>query len=186
MSVVANSPAAWSERAGLPTPWEASLWTREGQQDRFKAVLGHLPLEPGDSLLDFGAGPGEFSQYLPPHVGYYAFDWAQGMRERVAREHPQAAVLEELPPRLFDHVVAIGCFNLADGWWKQRTWDTLGQLWAEHTRRSLTVSLYRGDDPDCLVYTDLDASAFARQMGCRLFLIDQVYRENDLTLHMRR
>lgn len=185
-ATVANTPAAWGNRATAPTPWAAALWSEHGQTERFRAVIRHLDLHPGDQLLDFGCGTGRLCELLPPHVGYHAHDWSAEMRDRCRREQPRAAVYDTLPDRLFDHVIAVGPFNLADGWWKQRTWDTLAELWAQHTRHTLSVSVYRGSDPACLTYSELDLAAFARNMGCQAFAIDGTYLDNDLLLVMRR
>jgi hypothetical protein len=186
MSTVANSPAAWSERAVLPTPHEAAMWSPMGQQLRFQAVLRHLELEPGDTLLDYGGGHGALCALLPPHVGYWGYDWSEAMVAACGRNQPRAEAVTELPDMLFDHVVAVGTFNLADGWWKQRTWDTLAELWAENVRRTLAVALYRGTDPTCLTYSALDAYAFATGMGCASYVIAADYLPNDLLLVMRR
>lgn len=189
MVTVANSPAAWDARAAIENPWEAALWSKQGQGARLEAVVRHLGLQPGDSILDFGSGPGQLAEFLLPHEGYYryyAHDWSTQMLVRVERDHPNAIPLEEIPDRLFDNVVACGPFNLADNWWKQRTWDTLAELWANNTSRTLAVSVYRGDDPSCLRYTTFDLAVFAEQMGCNRFLIDGSYLDNDLLLVMSR
>lgn len=183
---VANSPAAWSERAAEATPWEAALWSEHRQTARFQAVLQHLNLRAGDTVLDYGCATGRFCEFLPLSVDYYGHDWAPAMRERAAAEHPRGMILDELPDELFDHVVAIGVFNLSDGWWKQRTWDTLGDLWTSHTRRTLAVSLYRGTDPRCLTYSATDLAATAMQFGAVRYSIDSSYLDNDSLLVMHR
>lgn len=183
-SVVANSPAAWGARAAAATPWEAALWSRRGQRSRFDALLRHLVLADGDVLLDYGCGHGALCGLLPPKVSYVGYDWAPEMLERCKAEHARATVTAELPT-LVDHVVAVGPFNLADGWWKQRSWDTLADLWAR-SRKTLSVSVYRGEDPACIRYSELDLLAFAKGQRCRRFLVDASYLDNDLLLVMSR
>jgi len=184
--LVENSPRAWSERALRPAAWEAALWSEGGQTRRFLAVLRHLALREEDELLDFGCGTGRLCEFLPVDVLYHGYDWAPGMVERMALEHPRAVPLESLPDRLFDHVTAVGCFNLADGWSKERTWERLSELWTEHTRRTLVVSLYRGHDSACLRYEPEDAAEFARRLGCSTFAVDATYLPHDLLLELRR
>jgi SAM-dependent methyltransferase len=178
-----NSPEAWSEQAAIEAPWTAARWSQEGQERRFEAVLRHLDLADGDTLLDFGAGTGYFSEFLPPAVTYYAYDWAPGMRERVRSTYERAWVLDEMPDMEFDHVVCIGTFNLAENWSKRQTWATLESLWVWNVRKSLTVSLYRGDDPACLRYEPDELLWFA---GRDRFIIDNSFAANDILLAMRR
>jgi SAM-dependent methyltransferase len=185
-TLVANSPQAWSERARSRTSWEAAMWSESGQTRRFLAVLRHLELRSGDSVLDYGCGTGRFCAFLPPDVGYYGLDWSEEMRRRVADEHPRARVLCELPDLIFDHVVCVGTFNLADGWSREQTFAQLADLWNGYTRRTLVVSLYRGHDPSCLRYQPEDLVEFARRLGCQSFAIDATYLENDLLLELRR
>jgi SAM-dependent methyltransferase len=181
-----NTPEAWSGRASAPSSWEAAGWSEYGQIQRFLAALRHLGLREGDSVLDFGCGTGRFCEFLPIDVLYHGYDWAPGMVERMVHEHPRAVPLEILPDRLFDHVTAIGCFNLADGWSKERTWERLFELWSEHTRRTLVVLLYRGHDSACLRYEPEDAAEFARRLGSSTFAVDATYLPNDLLLELRR
>lgn len=181
-----NTPMAWSERAQLPTSWEAAGWTEAGQRERFHAVLRHLNLEAGDSLLDFGCGTGSFSDLLPADIRYWGYDWAPGMRERARQEHPERWFDNLDETEVFDHVVCIGTFNLLDNWSVQQTFGELEDLWRYRTRRSLVASLYRGDDLVCIRYEPADLLDFIRLVGCTRYVIDASYRENDILLEMRR
>lgn len=185
-TLLENSPRAWSERASRPTSHEAAMWSEGGQTRRFLAVLEHLRLRDGDTLLDFGCGTGRFSEFLPHAVSYHGLDWSEEMRDRVALEHPRARVLDSLPELIFDHVVCIGPFNLADGWSQEQTFAQLADLWNGYTRRALVACLYRGHDPACIRYEPEDAAEFARRLGCVTFAIDGTYLENDLLLELRR
>lgn len=179
--MTANSPEAWSERSHINESWSAALWSEFGQTQRFLAALRHLDLRDGDTLLDYGAGSGRFCEFLPQGITYYAYDWAEGMRERVRRDHPRAWVLDEMPDREFDHIVCIGPFNLAEGWSKTETWDCIDAL-CSLTVRSLVVSLYTGNDPDCLSYSPEEV---VRQSPDARFAIDCTYLANDLMLVLR-
>lgn len=180
--MTANTPEAWSERAQIPEAWSAALWSEFGQTQRFLAALRHLDLLEGDTLLDFGCGSGRFAEFLPQSVSYYAYDWAEGMRERVRRDHPRAWVLDEMPDMTFDHIVCIGPFNLKNGWSKRRTWEMLDALWVL-TDRTLVVSLYTGNDPDCLIY---NIEEVACEIPNNRFLIDSGYLDNDLMMVLKR
>lgn len=183
--MIANTPQAWSERARVEAPWEAALWSEQGQKLRFQAVLRHLDLQVGDTLLDFGCGTGEFHASLPLWVQYHGLDWADGMRER-AGVRPGVYVHDELPDMMFDHIIAVGPFNLADNWTKEATKMQLLELWHEYTRTTLVVCFYRGDDPNCLTYRAEDLVEMARLSGCHRFSVDATYLDNDLLLEMRR
>lgn len=174
-----NTPQAWSERSAVETPWEAACWSYTGQKSRFEAVLRHLDLADGDTLLDYGCGTGFFSEFLPPTIAYFAYDWAEGMRERVRSTYERVWVFDEMPDMAFDHVVCIGTFNLSENWSKEQTWDTLEWLWTL-TRKSLIVCLYCGDDPVCLHYQPEEVLGFSTK-----FAIDHTYLPNDLLLEMR-
>lgn len=186
-TALANSPSAWTERATAATSWDAAMWSERGQQARFDAVLQHLELADGDTLLDYGCGTGALNDRLPDGVRYYAHDWSDAMLARTKKEHPGATVLDErdLDGMRFDHVVAVGPFNLKDGWWKQRTWDTLAGLWRA-ANKSLVVSLYRGDDTACLRYSPIDVAVLVGTLGARRFTIDGSYLDNDLLVAVYR
>lgn len=143
-------------------------------------------LEPaeGESLLDFGCGTGALSRFLPEGIKYLGFDWAPGMIERARREHPDATFAEPwlLPDRPFDLVVAIGTFNLADGWSKDHTASMLRILWGR-TKRALAACLYAGDHPHCLSYTEEDLKGFVPEAAT---VEIERHRPNDLLLVLRR
>lgn len=183
-ATVENTPRAWDERAEEHRePWLAALWSQEGQTCRFAAVLSHLELRAGDGVLDYGCGTGRLSEFLPRHVDYFAYDTSAGMRERCAREHPRANVLQEPPRFPFDHVVAVGPFNLADRWSLDDTRRELQGLW-RLTVRTLVVSLYRGRDGACLRYPVDMVARWASELSDS-FVVD-AHMPNDVLLVARR
>jgi SAM-dependent methyltransferase len=160
---IENTPAAWSRRAAAATPWESAGWSEHGQTARMESVLAALDPRPGESLLDYGCGPGRLSDFLPSTVGdYVGYDPAQGMIARAKREHPDDHVFQTWEPTgVFDLTVFVGTFNLADRWSKQMTWATLRRRW-DATGRALAACLYAGEDGRCLTYTQAEAEKFAR------------------------
>lgn len=184
MEAVANSPAAWSARAAAACPLEAVGWTESGQADRFAAVLAHLDLQAGDRVLDYGCGLGAFADWLPDNIGYVGFDWSDGMVARAAAERPARAFTSGFPALKFSHVVAVGCFNLPDGWSKQQTFHLLRHLWDTTGCRTLAASLYAGEDDRCLQYTEQELERLGRDLGYGATVTR--HRHNDLLLVARR
>lgn len=177
--MIPNTPESWSERALLPTAHEAALWSANGQQERFAAVLAALDPRPGETLLDYGCGTGGLSAFLDDRISYTGYDWAAGMLERAERDHPSATFTDKLPLRHFDLVACIGTFNLQDGWSKPLTWQTLRLLW-KMTDRALAASLYAGDDPDCIRYTESELLSLEMPDDPTRYV--RQHRTNDLLL----
>lgn len=184
-----NTPEGWSARAGLVDPWEVAGWSQTGQALRFQAVLRHLDLRADDTLLDFGCATGAFYSWLRDcavPVRYFGYDWAPSMLERAKSEHPHASFLDQWKYAYeFDHIIAIGCFNLRDNWSKPQTIQTLRQLWAV-TRRTLVVSLYRGYDTQCIHYAPADLAEFVELEQVNKFVIDGTHLDNDVILRLSR
>lgn len=182
MVTVENTPRAWSDRAAAGTSWEAAGWSEHGQVQRFLAVRKHLDFRDNETVLDYGCGTGAFCEYLPRDVRYFGFDTAEMMRDRCAAEHERATVLDSRHDCTFDHVVAIGPFNLPGSF--TETAVELHELWAR-ARRSLMVTLYRGTDPRCVIYAPEEVTEFAAKLSSR-FLLDCSYLDNDMLLVLRR
>lgn len=188
--MIANTPAAWDERAlDMTTSWEAAGWSKESQEARFMKIAEMLEERiffPDDMVLDYGCGTGAFSVWLPDDAQYFGYDWSPEMRARARREHPRATILPELDDELvFDHVVCIGPFNLANHWSKEQTWETLVELWTMHTRRSLVVSLFRAREQTpsgMLAYTPTDVVELAERLQAKRFVIFADHLPNDLIL----
>lgn len=177
-----NSSEAWSARALISEPWTACGWSKHGQEARFHAVVAALNLQPGERLLDYGCGTGRLAEFLPGGVDYVGVDWAEGMRLRARLEHPSARIVEKVPFGRFDAVACIGVFNLPGT--KQDAFHTIRWLWETTGCRVLVASLYAGDDPACLSYTEAEA------VRCGALLAYHVTVErilpNDLLLRITR
>ena len=187
MSVIGqpvNTPAAWSLRADqMEESWEACGWSYQGQKERHAAVVRALGAKPGDRLLDWGCGTGDLSSWFSVEVDYVGFDSSSGMVIRAAREHPGRIFQSWWPTGAFDLVACVGPFNLPTSGGKQDTWLTLRHLWDSTYCRKLVVSLYAGDDPNCVSYTGAEAAQAGALMGAAS--VDQI-RHNDLLLTVRR
>jgi SAM-dependent methyltransferase len=182
--MIANTPAAWSQRADAATSHEACLWSRDGQTGRFQTVLGALHPQPGETFLDYGCGTGALCEHLPAGAQYVGYDWSGGMLERAKREHPYRDFIGYTPIGPYDLVAAIGPFNLPDNWSKYRTRETIRKLWRS-TGRALAACLYAGDDPDCLRYTEDDLAEIAAGLETSRVLVVR-HRPNDLLLLLER
>ena len=145
-----------------------------------------LDPKPGERLLDWACGTGSLSELVSSEVGYYGFDWAPGMVARAKRDHPGRYFSQHAPSRYerFDVVACVGPFNLPDGWSKQRTWHTFRHLWDTTGCRALAVSLYSGSDPRCLIYTEAEVEACARDLTWDYEVTR--HRANDLLMVARR
>lgn len=184
MTVIENTPSAWSRRSTGQSSWGCAGWSEQGQTQRFQAVLRHLDLRAADSLLDYGCGTGRLSVFVPREVDYYGYDPSAGMRDRAAVDHPDATILSSLPDMLFDHVVCVGPFNLPGS--IDATYHEVADLWHMAVRHTLAISLYRGDDPRCIHYTPADLTDWVRRLGATRFLVSGEYLDNDLLLVLRK
>lgn len=182
-----NTPDGWTLRSRIAQPWTACGWSYESQHVRFVRVIEALAPEPGEWLYDFGCGTGDLCAFLHAEVGYYGFDWSEGMVLRAASryggENRRFKTHEPPPSNWFDLVSCIGCFNLAENWSKERTWHTLRHLWDTTNCRALAVCLYAGDDANCLRYTEDEAAHAGRQLG--LHTLERIL-PNDLMLVVNR
>lgn len=178
-----NTREAWSDRAAMPAPWDAAGWSRRSQRERFDAVLARLDLRPGDTVLDFGCGTGELADRIPSSL-YVGYDSAPGMVARAQVDHPLAHFTSKWPAGRFDHVIAVGPFNLPGGWSKQHTFHALRHLWDSTGCRSLIVSVYAGDDERCLRYSPNDLLVCGHSLGLNVTV--EQWRANDLLMVVRR
>ena len=106
---MANTPISWTERAEtFETPWQACGWSRQSQKERFERTLAALEPKAGETLLDFGCGTGELTNYLPAKVNYVGVDWAPGMLRRARQEHPKFTFQDVIPEGFVNLSVAAG------------------------------------------------------------------------------
>jgi SAM-dependent methyltransferase len=177
-----NTPSAWSERArSIEASHSACGWSESSQKARFAEALSAVrPFRVGEKVLDYGSGTGGFAEWLPMGVGYVGFDTAAGMVARAAREHPGRVFVTWEPTQRFDVTVVLGTFNLPGS--KLLTFAALRRLW-DRTGRIMVVSLYAGDDENCLRYTERDCDAL---LGESYRATVTRWRKNDLMVVLER
>lgn len=214
--MIPNTPAAWDERAEAhAAAHEAAMWSRNGQRTRFERAIEWAQPREGESVLDFGCGPGALAGWVPL-CRYTGVDWSERMRERAAADYPRATFypsLDDLPESVrdetwvfttgdrqgqpvpgtggwlasggYDCVFAIGPFNLRDGWAAEQTHATVMRLWAL-TQRVLVVSVRRGHEDDDHISYDADSLASFADIRARSWVLDAGYLTNDMMLVMHR
>lgn len=169
----------WSQRASTAeTSYEAAGWTREGQLERFAAVLAALNPQPSELLVDYGCGTGALTEHLPADIDYLGYDSAAGMITRARADHPGRAFTIAEPSRA-DLIACIGTFNLPGGWSKERTWHTIRHLFDTTGCRAIAVSLYAGPDPRCLTYTESEIEQHGLIDFCSRY---RRWRHNDILI----
>ena len=200
MKPTANSPAAWDARASAPTSWQAAMWSEQSQDTRFNMACSWLEelVAPDEIVLDFGCGTGHLADAIVAcgapmsHTRYVGYDWSPAMRARARADQPSTrwprfSILETvLVDDVFDHVVCLGPFNLSDKWTRGDTLDALATLWAV-TRRSMIVSLYRGQEKTGMISYGLeDAKRIIERLGYPRFTFTTEHLGNDMMLRFLR
>jgi len=185
--VTGNTPETWDRMAvHAGTSWDAAMWGNERSQTvRFLAALHHLDLRGGDTLLDVGCGTGRFSEFLPESVAYTGTDWSKKMLVRAEFEHPGRTFRGEIPWWRYDHVVAIGTFNLEGNTTTQlQLW--LESFWKLRTKRSLLLSVLRVGAERCVAFAPSWLAQMGEELSPRSFLVDCSYLPNDAMLVLKR
>jgi cyclopropane fatty-acyl-phospholipid synthase-like methyltransferase len=118
--------APFDPRRILASPWayRAVQALVRGDASYRKLVERHLPVRPGERVLDVGCGPADLRAYLPADADYVGFDaspryvaWARrryGDRARILCQTLERVELEALGLGSFDWVVAYGLVHHLD------------------------------------------------------------------------
>ena len=169
--------------------------TRSSQEKRFEALLAIGDLH-GASVLDVGCGFGDLLAYLRDHgiePVYTGIDLCEPMVRR-CRERFEGTrgafhvsdVLEFVPAKPFDYVVASGIFGLDAPGARARVRPTLHRMfdWARHGMAANFLSCRSAAPVDGRVYVD---PAEALQMALDLTpaaRLDHSYLPNDFTIYL--
>lgn len=185
MTAVLSVP--WEERAlHAPTPWEATGQSAYSQTQRFLTVLRWANPAPGETLLDWGCGPGHLAAFVPESVNYIGYDPCPAMVERARVDQPTRRFVTrpDLIDVRVDHVVAVGAWTRAEENTVEHAYEEMRRLWLL-TERSLVASLYRGSDARGNTWDADDLAVFAAGLS-RRFAVDATHLDNDLIVVVRR
>src|SRR6202020_1743819 len=119
-----STPGSWDSYANLGGPDYAiaDCGSQESHERRLRALL-RLPIEEGETLLEFGCGTGRLADLMPRAVHYEGLDWSEEIIALARSRRPESVFrcgsVADLTPH--DWVVASGPFNYSKGWTKDQT-----------------------------------------------------------------
>ena len=103
--------------------WRSSSWSSEANQKNvFSALIKHVAIDAGDTILDAGCGVGDFWNYiqnepqLPHDVSYHGIDLTESVIDVAQKKHPDGSfeAVDFLEyKKEHDWVLAGGTFNLS-------------------------------------------------------------------------
>lgn len=183
-----SSPRAWDSYAseGGPDYLVADCGSAESHERRLKALL-QLPIEEGDTLLEFGCGTGRLADFMPYGVRYEGVDWSQEVIMLAQRRRPNGAFscgsVGDLTPH--DWVVASGPFNYSKGWSKSQTAEAVSVMW-DMSRRGIALTLLCVPADGRLHYGDDELISFLSACDWSHLELDRSYLPNDICLRAWR
>lgn len=188
--ITVNDPKEWGARASLDAPdyQIADCGSTESHELRLRALL-RVPVQAGDSILDFGCGTGRLADLLPEGVDYLGIDWSEGVikqaRARRARENASFVVGSVYDLRPADWVVASGPFNYAVGWNRELTGRALAHMWMCAVR-GIAVTVLRKLTPGRLAYSATELTGYVEALDWTHLELDCSYLPNDVCLRAWR
>jgi hypothetical protein len=183
-----SSPQAWDSYAsgGEADYLIADCGSPASHERRLKALL-RLPIEEGDTLLEFGCGTGRLADLVPSVVRYEGLDWSQGVITLARQRRPHGAFRCGSVGELTRHdwVVASGPFNYAKGWSKTQTAEAVSAMWDASTRGiALTVLCTPADGR--LHYGGNELISYLAACDWSHLELDRSYLPNDMCLRAWR
>jgi SAM-dependent methyltransferase len=183
-----SSPQAWDSyaSAGGSDYLIADCGSPESHERRLKALL-RLPIEEGDTLLEFGCGTGRLADLVPSGVSYEGLDWSREVVTLARRRRPHGAFrcgsLVDLTPH--DWVVASGPFNYAKGWSKSQTAEAVSVMW-NSSGRGIAVTVMCVPADGRLHYGAGELISFLAACDWSHLELDRSYLPNDICLRAWR
>jgi SAM-dependent methyltransferase len=183
-----SSPQAWDSYAseGGPDYLIADCGSPESHERRLRALL-RLPIEEGDTLLEFGCGTGRLADFVPCRVRYAGLDWSREVITLAQRRRPhgefRCGSAGDLTPH--DWIVASGPFNYARGWSKSQTAEVVSAMW-DASRRGIALTVLCAPADGRLHYADDELISFLAAGGWAHLELDRSYLPNDMCLRAWR
>lgn len=177
----------------------AHRFSCKGQLDRFDIILEQMHFRTGDrvSVLDYGCGVGDFSEYLTPPTEYIGIDINPQFIEAAKKKFQQRKFIcgcvggidpdkSVFFPDPFDFVIASGifCYDLGPDTLKAYR-SILAHLWSM-TKDSLFFNVLRSSkNPENKTFTGGAILSLIPE-DCKRWSIIADYRENDATIVLRK
>jgi SAM-dependent methyltransferase len=183
-----SSPQAWDSYAsdGGSDHLIADCGSAESHERRLKALL-RLPIEGGDTLLEFGCGTGRLADFVPSSVRYEGVDWSREIITLARRRRPHGTFrcgsIVDLTPH--DWVVASGPFNYANGWSRSQTAEAVSVMWDSSTR-GIALTVLRVPANGRLHYGGGELISFLARRDWSHLELDRSYLPNDICLRAWR
>lgn len=183
-----STPRAWDSYAseGGPDYLIADCGSPESHERRLRELL-RLPIEEGESLLEFGCGTGRLADFVPRRVRYEGLDWSQEVIALARDRRPHGAFrcgsVGDLTPH--DWVVASGPFNYAKGWSKSQTAEAISAMW-DASRCGVAVTVMCTPAEGRLHYSGDELISFLAACDWSHLELDRSYLPNDMCLRAWR
>jgi SAM-dependent methyltransferase len=183
-----SSPRSWDSYAsrGGPDHVIADCGSRESHERRLRALL-RLPIEEGETLLEFGCGTGRLADLTPRAVHYEGLDWSEEVITLARSRRPESVFrcgsVADLTPH--DWVVASGPFNYSKGWTKDQTAGVVAAMWGA-SRRGIALTVLRVPADGRLHYDSGEMIIFLAGCDWAHLELDRSYLPNDMCLRAWR
>jgi SAM-dependent methyltransferase len=183
-----SSPQAWDSYAseGGPDYLIADYGSPESHERWLRALL-QMPIEEGDTLLEFGCGTGRLADFVSRGVRYEDLDWSREVITLARRRRPHGAFrcgsVGDLNPN--DWVVASGPFNYAKGGSKSQTAEAVSAM-SGTSRRGIALTVLCIPAEGQLHYGGDELVSFLWACDWSHVELDRSYFPNDMCLRVWR
>lgn len=151
-------------------------WSRKGQKRRYEALLSTIFPIPGETLLDYGCGMGDFYFFLKEKgikVRYAGCDINPTLVGIARERYPECVfkvldIEEETPGQKFDYVICCGVFNQKLEDVEESAKSAVTKLWAI-TKKALIFNALSSTSKDrdfsLQYYSPGEMLSFARTLS---------------------